>query len=91
MDEAFTAARSSHRGPVFVDVPMDEFFNTAAGRAAERRRGAVAPSPTPTRSTGSPACSPEAERPVLILGTDVWADRAEEAALRFVEARRRAR
>src|SRR5688500_438445 len=24
MDEAFTLARSSHRGPVFVDVPMDE-------------------------------------------------------------------
>src|SRR3954451_8002263 len=29
MDEAFLAARSSHRGPVFVDVPMDEFFNQA--------------------------------------------------------------
>src|SRR6476619_5350563 len=27
MDEAFTAAGSSHRGPVFVDIPMDEFFN----------------------------------------------------------------
>src|SRR6476661_3400606 len=30
MHEAFTVAGSSHRGPVFVDVPMDEFFNTAA-------------------------------------------------------------
>src|SRR3954447_12797408 len=29
MHEAFTVAASSHRGPVFVDVPMDEFFNTA--------------------------------------------------------------
>src|SRR6476620_2922367 len=28
-DEAFRSAGSSHRGPVFVDVPMDEFFNTA--------------------------------------------------------------
>src|SRR5262245_44489628 len=28
-DEAFRLAGSSHRGPVFVDVPMDEFFNTA--------------------------------------------------------------
>ncbi|HEX4977440.1 MAG TPA: thiamine pyrophosphate-dependent enzyme, partial [Nocardioides sp.] len=27
-----------------------------------------------------------ARRPVLVLGTDVWADGAEEAALRFVEA-----
>src|SRR5690606_10999768 len=26
------------------------------------------------------------ERPVLVLGTDVWADGAEEAALRFTEA-----
>ncbi len=31
MHEAFTAAGSSHRGPVFVDVPMDEFFNIAKG------------------------------------------------------------
>src|SRR6188472_567102 len=29
LHEAFTVAGSSHRGPVFVDVPMDEFFNTA--------------------------------------------------------------
>src|SRR6476469_984809 len=28
-DEAFRTAGSAHRGPVFVDVPMDEFFNTA--------------------------------------------------------------
>src|SRR5689334_5812928 len=33
MDEAFTAARSPHRGPAFVDVPMDEFFNQASGPA----------------------------------------------------------
>src|SRR3954452_8162382 len=26
IDEAFRAARSSHRGPAFVDVPMGEFF-----------------------------------------------------------------
>src|SRR4051812_14554894 len=28
-DEAFRTAGSAHRGPVFVDIPMDEFFNTA--------------------------------------------------------------
>ena len=43
-DEAFRLAGSSHRGPVFVDVPMDEFFNTGdrrrcpdGSRAARRR------------------------------------------------------
>src|SRR5688500_16250161 len=33
LDEAFTVARSPHRGPVFVDVPMDEFFGSAEGPA----------------------------------------------------------
>ncbi|POA73073.1 hypothetical protein C1882_29125, partial [Pseudomonas sp. FW305-E2] len=31
IDEAFTLARSSHRGPVFVDVPMDAFFDSSTG------------------------------------------------------------
>lgn len=84
MDEAFVAARSSHRGPVFLDVPMDEFFNSASG-----------PSPTAAAHTGAEpdsdavaeigALIAAAERPVLVLGTDVWADGAEVAALRFVE------
>src|SRR5829696_4284989 len=39
MDEAFTAARTSHRGPVFVDIPMDEFFNSASGSAPVLREG----------------------------------------------------
>ena len=85
MDEAFTAARSSHRGPAFVDVPMDEFFNSASGAAPappERRR--LEPDPDAVaRIAGLLA---EAQKPVLVLGTDVWADGAEEAALRFVEA-----
>jgi acetolactate synthase-1/2/3 large subunit len=85
MDEAFTAARSSHRGPVFVDVPMDEFFNTASGPlpaagATERTE------PDPDAVDRIAALLAQAERPVLILGTDVWADAADEAALRFVEA-----
>jgi acetolactate synthase-1/2/3 large subunit len=85
MHHAFTTAGSPHRGPVFVDVPMDEFFNSASG-----------PLPTVTRVRGaepdSDAVAEVAEllasaaRPVLILGTDVWADGAEEAALRFIES-----
>ncbi len=83
--EAFVAAGSPHRGPTFVDIPLDEFFNNASG-----------PLPTGTRNRGGEpdgdAITEIAEllaaasRPVLILGTDVWADGAEEAALRFVES-----
>jgi acetolactate synthase-1/2/3 large subunit len=85
MDEAFTAARSAHRGPVFVDVPMDEFFNTASG---ELPAGGEAPSrePDPEAIDRIATLLARAERPMLILGTDVWADHADEAALRFVEA-----
>ncbi len=85
MDRAFATAGSSHRGPVFVDVPMDEFFNASAGPAPTRSstRGAEPDGDAVARIAGLLA---SASRPVLILGTDVWADRAEEAALRFVEA-----
>jgi acetolactate synthase-1/2/3 large subunit len=82
--EAFTLAGSSHRGPVFLDIPMDEFFNTSA---------VVRPVVVPAAPVepDSEAISDIAEllgnasRPVLVLGTDVWADGAEEAALRLVE------
>jgi acetolactate synthase-1/2/3 large subunit len=90
MDEAFVAARSSHRGPTFVDVPMDEFFNAASGPA---------PTPFPGEGQSRQRLEPDpdaigriavllaqAQKPVLVLGTDVWADGAEVAALRFVEA-----
>ena len=84
MHAAFTAAGSSHRGPVFVDVPMDEFFASASGTVPEvgGLRGA---DPDPDAVDRVARLLGEASRPVLILGTDVWADRAEQAALRFVE------
>ena len=84
MHEAFTVAGSPHRGPVFVDIPMDEFFNSSASVRPEV--GA-----RPRREPDGDAISDIAEllgqsqRPVLVLGTDVWADGAEEAALRLVE------
>jgi acetolactate synthase-1/2/3 large subunit len=83
MDEAFTLARSSHRGPVFVDVPMDEFFNSATGSAGTGEGVTVEPDPDAIGAVARLLA--QARRPVLILGTDVWADHAEAAALRFVE------
>ncbi|MCW2857535.1 MAG: acetolactate synthase [Marmoricola sp.] len=84
LDEAFTVAGSSHRGPVFVDVPMDEFFNTASSV-----RPLVGPpvrlEPDPEALTAIAGLLGRASRPVLVLGTDVWADGAEAAALRLVD------
>jgi thiamine pyrophosphate-dependent acetolactate synthase large subunit-like protein len=85
MHDAFVTAASPHRGPVFVDVPMDELFNSASGPlpAVTAVRGADPDSDAVAEVAELLA---GATRPVLILGTDVWADHAEEAALRFVEA-----
>jgi acetolactate synthase I/II/III large subunit len=85
VDEAFIAARTSHRGAAFVDVPLDEFFSSADGPAPT--------APEPQRLEPDPDAIAEvahllagAARPVLVLGTDVWADGAEDAALRFVDS-----
>jgi acetolactate synthase I/II/III large subunit len=83
-DQAFQAAGSAHRGPVFVDVPMDELFGSASG---------VVPPPSTARHPVDTDALDRiadllraASRPVLVLGTDVWADGAERAALDLVEA-----
>ncbi len=85
VDEAFTAAASPHRGPAFLDVPMDQFFDRAAAeRPVVRPRERLEPDAEAlTRVAG---LLTEAWHPVLVLGTDVWADGAEEAALRLVES-----
>jgi acetolactate synthase-1/2/3 large subunit len=85
VDEAFRVAGSSHRGPTFLDVPMDQFFDKAdveRPTVGERRR--LEPDAEALSEIG--ALLADARRPVLVLGTDVWADGAEEAALRFVES-----
>ena len=84
MHEAFTVARSSHRGPVFVDVPMDELFNASAGELAPGGPSRGQDPDTDALDTIADLLV-GASRPVLVLGTDVWADGAEEAALRLVE------
>jgi acetolactate synthase-1/2/3 large subunit len=63
---------------------MDEFFNTATSAPPQ-----VVPA-APVEPDGDALAAiarllGEARRPVLVLGTDVWADGAEESALRFVE------
>jgi len=81
---AFEAATSAHRGPAFLDVPMDIFY--APVDAADPVRH-VDPDRVPDSDalTRAAALVAGAERPVLILGSDVWNDFAEEAAVRFVE------
>jgi acetolactate synthase-1/2/3 large subunit len=85
VDEAFRLAGMPHRGPVFLDVPMDQLFSHATVE------GAIAPLPAPVEPDPDDLAAvarllAEAQRPVLVLGSDVWMDGAEAASRAFVEA-----
>jgi acetolactate synthase-1/2/3 large subunit len=84
LDQALRVAGASHRGPVFVDVPMDELYGRAEVEipaAADRDRLR----PDPDELDAVAALLARAERPVLVLGSDIWMDGAETSALRFSE------
>lgn len=84
VDDAFRLAGSSHRGPTFLDVPMDQFFATApVARPPQRPAQRIEPDSDVLVEVGDLLA--QASRPVLVLGTDVWADGAEHAALRLVD------
>lgn len=85
LSRAFAAAVSPDRGPAFVDVPMDLFYTPATAAPA----GALEV-PRTIASEAQVAAIVEAlsnaERPVLILGSDVWMAGAEQVAAQLVAA-----
>ena len=84
MSHALAMAAAPHRGPVFLDVPMDVLFSYAD--VAPATASPLTPdAPDPHDVEEVVRLLSEARRPVLVLGGDVWAGRAEDAARRFVE------
>jgi len=84
IDEAFALAAAPHRGPAFVDIPMDQLFaRCEAAVPSPVSREAAHPDTDAVAAIGRLMAA--AARPVLVLGTDVWSDGAEDAALRLVE------
>ncbi|MGW5366191.1 acetolactate synthase [Actinopolymorpha pittospori] len=84
VDDAFRLAGARHRGPVFLDVAMDQLYSRATSVIPE-----VAPSgieqPDADAVADIAALLATAERPVLVLGSDVWLDGAEVAARALAE------
>ena len=80
--DAIALAAEPHRGPVFLDFPLDVFGPSAGDvPAVDAGRRARASSPIPTPSPGSAELVAGAERPAFIVGSDVyWA--GAEAELR---------
>lgn len=82
VDEAFRLAVTPHRGPVFLDVSLEALYDQAeAGLpAGPLTPPAARTAPDPGAVSRIAALFTASERPVLILGSDVWLDGAETAA-----------
>ncbi len=85
VSQALTTATSPHRGPVFLDVPMDVLFSWADVPVASP--ALVTPQvPDPDDVDEVARLLGEAVHPVLVLGGDVWAGGAEAEALHLAES-----
>jgi acetolactate synthase-1/2/3 large subunit len=87
VDEALRLAQRPHRGPVFLDIPMDQLFSrTTLGHSAISGPDPARVEPDPDAVAAIGELLARAERPVLVLGSDVWADGAEDAARRLADS-----
>ena len=78
--EAFRLAATPHRGPVFVDVALEALFGPAGPDAGDTAADLAPAASDPAAIQRIAALLATAQRPVLVLGSDVWAGRAEQAA-----------
>ncbi|MGI5145007.1 acetolactate synthase [Plantactinospora sp. CA-294935] len=85
--EALSTALTPHRGPVFLDLPLEVIFST--GDVEPPAGPAIAPvEPDPDEVVKAVRLIAAAERPVIIAGSDVYAGDAVEALRAAAEALR---
>jgi acetolactate synthase-1/2/3 large subunit len=84
VDEALTSAVTPHSGPTFIDFPMDVVFQEAPdpGEPAALPDAAGGQVPDVARAA---ALLREAERPVIMAGTNLYWGHAEGALLALAE------
>ncbi|MGA9284246.1 MAG: acetolactate synthase [Solirubrobacteraceae bacterium] len=86
VDEALASALAPHGGPTFVDFPLDYVFMSAPetddsrARASQAVRGADS-----TEIERAARLLEEAERPVVMAGTDLYWGHGEQALLELAE------
>ncbi|MGX7670486.1 acetolactate synthase [Plantactinospora sp. DSM 117369] len=84
---ALTAALTPHRGPVFLDLPLEVIFST--GDAEPPAEPVITPvEPDPDEVAKAVRLIAAAERPMIIAGSDVYAGDAVEALRAAAEALR---
>jgi acetolactate synthase-1/2/3 large subunit len=89
LDAAIRAARTPHRGPTFVDVPMDGWGPTDSDVPRAPEVGELSgQAPGPDAVARVAALVGAASRPVLMVGSDVYWGGAESEVRAFAEATR---
>lgn len=85
--DAVRRALTPHRGPVFLDFPLDVVFGTGESEIPDAVHPAgVEPDPDAVRRAGELLAT--AERPAIIAGSDVWWNGADQALVAAAEALR---
>jgi acetolactate synthase-1/2/3 large subunit len=85
---ACAAARTPHRGPTFVDIPLDVFGSADVEVPDVRDADLRAVEPDSDAVARARALVDGAERPVLMVGGDVYWAHAEDVMREFAEAAR---
>jgi acetolactate synthase-1/2/3 large subunit len=84
IDDALTAAVTAHSGPTFIDFPMDVVFSEAPEPVEPVPLPDPAGGPVPDVARAA-AMLREAERPVIMAGTNLYWGHGEEALLALAQ------
>jgi acetolactate synthase-1/2/3 large subunit len=84
IDEALTAAVTPHSGPAFVDFPMDVVFSEAPEPEGPAPLPDAAGGPVPDVARAA-ALLRDAERPVIMAGTNLYWGHGEQALQALAE------
>ena len=87
VNEALHQARSPHRGPVFLDFPMDVLFHTVDGEVPDRA-APVSIEPDADALAKAIDLVGSAQRPVIVASTDIWLGGAQDELRLFAETQR---
>jgi acetolactate synthase I/II/III large subunit len=89
VDEALASALAPHGGPTFLDFPLDHVFMSAQEGDAPHARGGHRPHRADAQAIERAArLLAEAERPVVMAGTDLYWGHGEQSLLELAETLR---
>ncbi len=87
LEDAILAALTPHGGPAFVDFPLDHVFSEAPEEAVQARSPAAAAADGAAIERAGALLS-QAQRPVVMAGTDLYWGHGERALMQLVETLR---